>query len=93
MAGLFLPATLVSGILGMNDLFEEEKEIIHIMQLPMTKYMILDLVIVISLSLAFWMLMCLNKTVLNIIRKNIIISTLIALFTGVILYFLIDILI
>lgn len=93
LAGLFLPATLVSGILGMNDLFEEEKEIIHIMQLPMTKYMILDLVIVISLSLAFWMLMCLNKTVLNIIRKNIIISTLIALFTGVILYFLIDILI
>lgn len=93
LAGLFLPATLVSGILGMNDLFEEEKEIIHIMQLPMTKYMILDLVIVISLSLAFWMLMCLNKTVLNIIRKNIIISTLIALFIGVILYFLIDILI
>ena len=93
LAGLFLPATLVSGILGMNDLFEEKKEIIHIMQVPMTKYMILDLVIVISLSLAFWMLMCLNKTVLNIIRKNIIISTLIALFTGATLYFLIGILI
>ena len=93
LAGLFLPATLVSGILGMNDLFEEKKEIIHVMQVPMTKYMILDLVIVISLSLAFWMLMCLNKTVLNIIRKNIIISTLIALFTGAILYFLIGILI
>lgn len=92
LAGLFLPATLVSGILGMNDLFEKKNEIIYIMQVPMTKYMIFDLVIVISLSLFFWILMCLNETVSKIIRKNIIISILIFLFISAILGFLIVIL-
>lgn len=92
LAGLFLPATLISGILGMNDLFEKDKEIIHIMQFPITRYMIFDLALVIILSLVFWILMCLNKTVLNIIRKNIFISSFILIATIAVLYFIIDIL-
>lgn len=70
LAGLFLPATLVCGILGMNDMSELNKKYVWILQVPISKYIISELTIVITLSLLFWGLMCFNKTVREIISKN-----------------------
>lgn len=70
LAGLFLPATLVSGILGMNNMLDQNQERIQILEVPITKYIILDLVIVIAFSLVFWLLMCFNKTIREIVSKN-----------------------
>lgn len=74
MGGIFLPATLISGILGMNDMLKEDN-VIHIMQIPITKYIINDLCIVIVVSLCFWGLMLIfNKTIRKIVFENKLVS-------------------
>lgn len=85
LAGLFLPATLICGILGMNDMLEKDKEVIWILQVPITKYIFTDLIIVITFSLIFWILMCFNKTVRKIVSKNKIVFILIALIAIIVL--------
>ena len=88
LAGLFLPATLVTSVLGMNDMLEKNKEIIQVLEVPISKYIISDLMIVIFISLVFWVLMCFNKTVRSIVYKNKITVIIIALAAIMTLFYL-----
>lgn len=77
LAGLFLPATLISGILGMNNILTDDKRdknfsIGHFgVTLYENKYILHDLAIVILFSILFWSIMVVfNKTAKSIVRSN-----------------------
>ena len=76
LAGLFLPATLVSGILGMNNILTDNKnEFFSIGHWDVTlyekRYILHDLAIVLLVSLVFWLIMAVsNKTARSIVRSN-----------------------
>ena len=91
LAGLFLPATLISGILGMNNILtdDERDKIFSIGHWGVTlyenKYILHDLAIVILFSILFWSIMVMfNKTAKSIVRSNkIAFILLVALATGI----------
>ena len=98
LAGLFLPATLITSILGMNNIFTDgdvdrifewgEK----VVTLYKKQYILHDLVIVLIVSIFFWLVMLIfNSTIKNIVLENkktsfaIFISAIIGLFICVFL--------
>lgn len=88
LAGLFLPATLVSGILGMNNILTDNKsdEFFSIGHLGITlyekRYILHDLAIVILASMLFWFIMVVsNKTAKSIVRSNKIASSIVTILT------------
>lgn len=91
LAGLFLPATLISGILGMNNILTDNEEdknfsIGHFgVTLYENKYILHDLAIVILFSILFWSIMgVFNKTAKSIVRSNkIAFILLVALAAGI----------
>lgn len=97
LAGLFLPATLVSGILGMNNILTDNKsdEIFSIGHLCVTfyekKYILHDIAIVLLVSLIFWIIMVVSsKTAKSIVCSNRIASVIVGTLT---LFFLVSCLI
>lgn len=84
LAGLFLPATLVSGILGMNNILTDNKFFIGKWGVTFyeKRYILHDLAIVLLASMIFWLIMVVsNKTAKSIVRSNRIASIIVAILT------------
>ena len=84
LAGLFLPATLVSGILGMNNILTDNKFFIGKWGVIFyeKRYILHDLAIVLLASMIFWLIMVVsNKTAKSIVRSNGIASIIVAILT------------
>lgn len=91
LAALFLPATLVSGILGMNNILTDNKsdEVFPIGNLSVTlfekRYILHDLAIVLLASIFFWIIMVIfNKTARGIVRSNVIASAIVVVLAVVV---------
>lgn len=84
LAGLFLPATLVSGILGMNNILTDNKFFIGKWGVTFyeKRYILHDLAIVLLASMIFWFIMVVsNKTAKSIVRSNRIAFIIVAILT------------
>ena len=77
LAGLFLPATLITSILGMNNIFTDDDADRtfewgeKVVTLYKEQYILHDLAIVIVMSIFFWLVMLIfNSTIKNIVLEN-----------------------